>query len=153
MAAEAEAAREARAKAIQVICFSLEVFFFFLLVFGLVFSFFLCAFATSSFAIFFKLESTGKGDLGHLFLPRSFSFVSPARFFFLCFVIFNLCLFLFVCFICRYMQHYPLFLPQCFSFSFCFFQFICICDIIICSNSRARAKGDPGLKFEITDDI
>ena len=85
--------------------------------------YFLFAFATSSFAIFFKLESTGKGDLGHLFLPRSFSFVSPARFFFLCFVIFNLCLFLFVCYFCRYLQHYPLFLPQCF---FLFFLFLSI---------------------------
>ena len=82
MAAEAEAAREARAKAIQVICFSLEVFFFFLLVHLVCFFLFFFVHLQPQYAIFFKLESTGKGDLGHLFLPRSFSFVSPARFFF-----------------------------------------------------------------------
>ena len=83
-------------------------------------------------------------DLFLFFLPRVFfSFV----------FLFSIFVFFFLLFFCPYLQHYPLFLPQCFSFSFCFFQFICICDIIICSNSRARAKGDPGLKFEITDDI
>ena len=140
MAAEAEAAREARAKAIQVICFSLEFFFFFfLLVFGLVF-YFLCAFATSSFAIFFKLESTGKGDLGHLFLPRSFSFVSPARFFSLCFVIFNLCLFLFVCFFAGICNTILCFFLNIFPFLFVSFNLF-----VFATSSFVQTRG-PGQK-------
>ena len=154
MAAEAEAAREARAKAIQVICFSLKVFSFSSVSPSRFFFFFLLIFVLSFYFLYLQphhlLYLSNSREWAKAIQVISFSH--------------DLLLFLFFCYFqcLSFSLSSPSLLvsatllfvfPQCSSLSFCSFQFICICNIIICSNSRAQAKGDPGLKFEITDDI